>query len=581
MSSSTFFTKNITFNGELSTDQSPLPGIGGILSSDTTGVFKIAVPPQPPSFVDGLILQTDIASVGGVKWDTPPSAPIWAYATGARRYFIPSNGLFTLIQDIGNNTFSGANQRFNAMYAGNNNSMVTPSVGGFQMAACTILGGGNNLISWNTGSPVGATIVGCDNCTLRGNFQFTGMYSSEDCDSSGQYSAYIAQGNLTGNGGNYSSCIGGRDNIINSGNGCNIIGSNCDISGGGNLLLGDNNLGAASTLSNTVSNSMSARFSNGYNFYSNSGLTSGSIMPAGGGWATISDENTKENLERLDDAICLNICEKLLSIDVCKYNYIGNPSEQVCYGPTAQDWHSEFGGELIDVPRIEEVTSEDGQVSEEFVLDEFGERIFDQVPAKDPRCIEMSDMLGILMASVKALNAKINVLIEADVEKDQQITALLEDANEKDEQINNLVEAINDIEVEQPEVYFTNNPLTQSFPPGSGSGVKVFEYVCQKSGKISLVSSTCFKKTSGSGGTIFVQLRLNNQLFSPSIQSGYEGEQSQYAPDLSGLTINWSGVVNQGDILTVYGLATSGTFSLVQSGQFSGATGAQLSITIY
>jgi len=70
MSSSTFFTKNITFSGELATNQSPLPGIGGVLSTNTNGVFEITIPPQPPSFVDGLTLQTDSTSMGGVKWDT-------------------------------------------------------------------------------------------------------------------------------------------------------------------------------------------------------------------------------------------------------------------------------------------------------------------------------------------------------------------------------------------------------------------------------------------------------------------------------------------------------------------------------
>ncbi len=135
----------------------------------------------------------------------------------------------------------------------------------------------------------------------------------------------------------------------------------------------------------------------------------------------------------------------------------------------------------------------------------------------------------------------------------------------------------------QPNLFFVNQPLNLTFPPSPPGdiGLKVFEHTCTKTGKLSLVASSCFQKISGNEGTIFIQLRLNDQLFSPSVQSGYEGEQSAFAPDLSGLTINWCGDVVASDLLTVYAVATAGTFSLSQIGVFSGAAGGQLSVIEY
>jgi len=597
MSSSTFFAKNLTFDGDLSTNQAPLPGIGGVLSSDTNGVFKIAVPPQPPSFVDGLTLQTDSSSMGGVKWDTTltnvgsgeeifvsPSSlktltsndssvtitstateidlstpNVWDYDFFQNRYYIPFTGT-AIIQDVGNNTFDPTfinAQAYNGMYSGTDNQINFLVNNEGTMTGCTILGGIGNTIERSGGSPAGATIVSGDNCTLDGNFRYPGIFCSENVDySGGRYCAFIAQDNATGTGASYSAVIGGINNTIASGAGNNIIGSRCSVTGNGNLLLGDNNSGSTTLTNIGGNNSMNARFQSGYNFFSNGALSIGVALAAGGSsWSSVCDVNNKENLVNVGDDLCSEICDKFTNMSVYLYNYIGNPPEQVCIGPTAQDWHTAFGCEDIDVPVYE--YNENGERSQS--VDEDGELVFESSPAKDPLRIETMDMIGVLMASVKSLNNRLN-------EKDEQIAALVESVDN----------------VRQPEVYFTNQPLSQSFlSGGSSTGTKVFEYACQKSGNISLISSTCFKKTSGNSGTIYVQLRLNGQLFNPSIQSGYEGEQSQYAPDLSGLTINWSGEVNQGDILTVYGIATSGTFSLTQSGAFSGAVGAQLTITIY
>ena len=208
------------------------------------------------------------------------------------------------------------------------------------------------------------------------------------------------------------------NNVLSSpGGGNNLIKAwNADIQAfSGCTMLADLQT-AGPVLTPTANNQFVCRFTgtgagtDGYVFYSNSALTSGAVMANGGTWAAISDENKKENLVRLDDVECSNICKKLSSMDVCKYNYIGNPQEQVCYGPTAQDWHREFSSELIPIARKENIVTEDGEVVEEFCLDEEGNQIYDSKPAKDPCVIEYSDMLGVLMATVKDLNRRISTL---------------------------------------------------------------------------------------------------------------------------------------------------------------------------
>lgn len=336
---------------------------------------------------------------------------IWAFDPVGQRYYIPSIPGRVLIQDIGNNTFdlnSIGSQNYNGMYSGSDNTMIfQPQSGVGRMRFCTILGGVRNTIERINGSPEGATIVSGNNCTLRGNFRYPGIFCSEDSICGGAYSVYMAQDGLSGSGAQYSSVIGGRNNIIAGGRGDNIIGSNCNISGNGNLLLGDNNLGVGNTLTSVGNNAMAARFSNGYTFYSNATQTAGVALASGGSsWAPVSDENVKENIVRLDDVNCSLVCEKLVSMDVCKYNYIGNPSEQVCYGPTAQDWHKSFGCEDVSVP-VYDYDENGDQIQS---VDENGELLFDTKPAKDPLRIEMMDMMGVLMATVKNLHVRLEKL---------------------------------------------------------------------------------------------------------------------------------------------------------------------------
>ena len=141
----------------------------------------------------------------------------------------------------------------------------------------------------------------------------------------------------------------------------------------------------------------------GYRIFTNTLNTTGVTLASGGNsWAAVSDRNLKENICDLGITGCCIIAQKFRSIPVCTYNYIGNPEEQLCYGPIAQDWHAQFGATGVTGP----------------VLDKHGKQIFDFKanpmyefkPAKDPLKIEMMDMMGIMMATIQHLQNEIELL---------------------------------------------------------------------------------------------------------------------------------------------------------------------------
>ena len=89
--------------------------------------------------------------------------------------------------------------------------------------------------------------------------------------------------------------------------------------------------------------------------------------------------------------------KKVSQIEIYKYNFIGNPPEQECYGPTAQDWHKHFGAPEIEVPKLK------GQR-------DTNEPLFEKKPAKDPLMIEQNDMIGVLFSCAKYLHSQNNTL---------------------------------------------------------------------------------------------------------------------------------------------------------------------------
>ena len=83
------------------------------------------------------------------------------------------------------------------------------------------------------------------------------------------------------------------------------------------------------------------RASGGTQIYSNSALTTGVTLAAGGGaWAAVSDRSVKENIRPVDGA---ELLDKLAQLDVSRWNYITQDPSIQHIGPMAQDFYRLFG----------------------------------------------------------------------------------------------------------------------------------------------------------------------------------------------------------------------------------------------
>ena len=90
----------------------------------------------------------------------------------------------------------------------------------------------------------------------------------------------------------------------------------------------------------TAANQFLVKASGGFIFYTNSALTTGVTLPAGAGaWSTLSDRNSKENIQAIDPLDYLN---RLDNIEVFEWNYISQDSSIRHIGPMAQDFYATF-----------------------------------------------------------------------------------------------------------------------------------------------------------------------------------------------------------------------------------------------
>ena len=271
-----------------------------------------------------------------------------------------------------------------------------------------------------------STISGdrCNNCSIIGSIEsgiFTGgAADGNNCAIVGSFASFIGPTGPATAGidcGIYSS----RNCYINSRNENNIIicGENAVISGGttdnsvlmgmfgtishrGNFLFSDSATGT--NVSSTANHGFTVRSSGGARFFSNTSNTTGVSLASGGNsWATVSDRNVKENIYDLGVTGCRIIAEKFRLIPVCTYNYIGNPEEQLCYGPIAQDWNAQFGATGVTGPVLD-------QYGEQSLDPETNEPLYEIKPAKDPLKIEMMDMTGIMMATMQDVKNQIDSL---------------------------------------------------------------------------------------------------------------------------------------------------------------------------
>lgn len=85
-------------------------------------------------------------------------------------------------------------------------------------------------------------------------------------------------------------------------------------------------------------NTFNVRATGGSVFYSGNNV--GAFLPANeGSWSSFSDRNAKENVQPIDGK---DVLEKLLSLPMARWNYIGQNPEVKHIGPMAQDFRKAF-----------------------------------------------------------------------------------------------------------------------------------------------------------------------------------------------------------------------------------------------
>lgn len=97
---------------------------------------------------------------------------------------------------------------------------------------------------------------------------------------------------------------------------------------------------SAAVTANTADNQFMVRASGGYVFYTNTALTSGVSLAAGGGsWSTLSDRRMKTNIRKVNYNTVL---QGVKSVPVYTWSYKTQDSSIVHVGPMAQDFSNAF-----------------------------------------------------------------------------------------------------------------------------------------------------------------------------------------------------------------------------------------------
>jgi trimeric autotransporter adhesin len=151
----------------------------------------------------------------------------------------------------------------------------------------------------------------------------------------------------------------------------------------GSFTWGD--ASTATALSNSAANSFQIRASGGVILYTNSALTAGMSMTAGGSsWNVVSDRNRKHDFAAVDGE---DVLARIRSVPVNTWRYHAEPGVRHI-GPMAQDWHAAFGF------------------------------------SPDQTTINMSDLDGVNLAAVQALERRTADLQTQVADRDARIESL-------------------------------------------------------------------------------------------------------------------------------------------------------------
>jgi hypothetical protein len=278
---------------------------------------------------------------------------------------------------------------------GHNASGLTSTVGGgFANSAtndrATVAGGGSNFANGDSD-----TVAGGLNNGASGSFGFVGGGVGNRANA---FAAVVCGGQNNTASGDQSAVLGGIGNVASGTQAVVLGGSTCTASNTSSICSGQNASDNGFANCFVWSDSLAPTLADSPNevvFGAGGGVkiyTTGTRPPFGTppgvrlffgstAWAAISDRNAKENLVQLDGE---TILQKILQVPIYQYNYIGVPADQLCRGPVAQDWHTQFPS------------------------------------GKDPLTIDTMDLDGISLAAIHGLAARIQQLEQRIVQLETQ-----------------------------------------------------------------------------------------------------------------------------------------------------------------
>ncbi|MBU0641375.1 MAG: tail fiber domain-containing protein [Planctomycetes bacterium] len=207
----------------------------------------------------------------------------------------------------------------------------------------TVCGGRNNA----AGSF--GTVAGGIANSASGERSFVGGGTSNQATG---YGATVSGGDDNVASGQYATVCGGDGNTASAQGSMALGGVDCLASGlrslaagsyaqaehEGSFVWGDR---YGAVVASTAANKWTVRSRGGVRFYTNSDLTAGVQLPAGGSaWQSVSDRNAKENFEPVDTKWIL---EQLAAVSIETWNYKTQVDAIRHIGPMAQDFYAAFG----------------------------------------------------------------------------------------------------------------------------------------------------------------------------------------------------------------------------------------------
>jgi trimeric autotransporter adhesin len=297
--------------------------VGGGVSNQASGVA---------STVGGGVsnLASGVASTVGGGWYNQASD---GSSTVGGGYNNQASGLYSTVGGGYNNQASGRDS--------------TVGGGAYNQASSersTVGGGSNNQASGNGSTvsggnynqaSVGASTVGGGNYNQASGADSTvggGYYNQASGADSTVGGGYSNQAN-----GLFSTVPGGRSSTA-AGDYSFAAGRLARANNQGCFVWGDS---TNSEVTCSVDNGWVTRASGGVYFYTNSALTSGVFVAAGGGsWNSVSDRSLKENLEPVDGRAIL---ARVALLPITTWNYLSQEASIRHMGPMAQDFYAAFG----------------------------------------------------------------------------------------------------------------------------------------------------------------------------------------------------------------------------------------------